>query len=146
MSPSREDLGIEDIALECPFGFGVGANEEELPQIAGGGVEPIVCSCERCDLIRTGFQQIGIGSEVAVSRDGINVPAIARSDQQRVATQGKRINDVISRTPDSPRSALRSDGIDLSPAGHGSRGRNVCNLRRGSVARGSRRILSQSQR
>src|SRR5262249_28153330 len=120
-------------------------NNKELAQIAGSHIEAVTRTCERCDLICAGFEQISVRSKMTIARNGINVSAITCPHQQRVAAQCKGVDDVIARIPDTFRSSLWSDSVDFSAAGHRSRRRDVCDLRCGSAAGCWRRILRQSQ-
>jgi hypothetical protein len=58
-SPTRENLGVENVAFVSAFGAWSGAQEEDFPQITGGGVHsPAGGFGESGDLGSRRFQKI----------------------------------------------------------------------------------------
>src|SRR4029077_916841 len=97
-SPERKDARVEDIAFVGAFRLGAGAENENLSQIAAGGVEASAGrGGEGGDLRGAGFDQIG---EIINAVDGKNVTAIAGAgDEASVLIEGQGVDEIFMGTP-----------------------------------------------
>src|SRR5262249_53239458 len=84
-SPLREDARIEDVALEYALLLRCGADDEDLPQVAGRGVERAAWSGSKGgDLRRAGLEQVAVVA-AAIDRDLVNASLVATAGEQPLA-------------------------------------------------------------
>src|SRR5579864_2612253 len=111
-TPSREDVRVLNVALECALSLRAVAHEKNFPQIAAGTIESAVsCLAERADLVGAALEQVLV---VPVGGNGVNASLIScPGDQASGGIKCQRIDDIVARRPDLPWRTVRSDHINV---------------------------------
>src|SRR5579862_4665219 len=111
-TPSREDVRVLNVALECALSLRAVAHEKNFSQIAAGTIESAVsCLAERADLVGAALEQILV---VPVGGNGVNASLIScPGDQAAGGIKCQRIDDIVGRRPDLPWRTVRSDHINV---------------------------------
>ena len=90
-------MGVEHVAFVGAVGIGRVAQQKNLSQIAGRGVETSGSCCEGGHLIGFGFGELGVNSAASDLENLTLVPGPGQ--QAAFLGEGERIDEVVARTP-----------------------------------------------